>query len=87
MGLMTGSGCLSRVLGPVFVTHIYTVLGINWTFGMTAIMMVLITVWLWIFNKRLAPKLPVKSEEEREQGKEMQEIAKLIVEQPLEGSV
>lgn len=78
MGLMTGSGCFSRVLGPVFVTYIYTKFGTNWTFGMTTIMMILIMVWLLIFNKRLEPKPLVKVEQQTEGEKEMQEIKNLI---------
>lgn len=46
MGLMTGAGCLSRVLGPVFVGSIYTRLGTYWTFGFTSIMMLLAMFWL-----------------------------------------
>lgn len=52
MGLMTGSGCLSRVLGPVFVSLIYTELGTTWTFGVTAVMMTFFTVWMIIFRNR-----------------------------------
>ncbi|XP_059216197.1 major facilitator superfamily domain-containing protein 8 isoform X1 [Stomoxys calcitrans] len=55
MGLMTGSGCLSRVLGPVFVGSIYTRLGTNWTFGFTAIMMLISMLWLLCSSKRLIP--------------------------------
>lgn len=46
MGWMTGSGCLSRVLGPVFVGSIYTRLGTNWTFGVTSFMMLVSMFWL-----------------------------------------
>ncbi|XP_037806289.1 major facilitator superfamily domain-containing protein 8 isoform X1 [Lucilia sericata] len=55
MGLMTGSGCLSRVFGPVFVGSIYTRLGTYWTFGITAIMMLFSMIWLLIEKKRLIP--------------------------------
>lgn len=78
MGFMTGSGCLSRVMGPVFVTYIYTEYGTNWTFGLTTVMMILIMLWLLIFNKRLEPKMHTKSEED---GSEMKEIQKLIEEE------
>lgn len=57
MGLMTGSGCLSRVMGPVFVTYIYTEFGTYWTFGMTTVMMVVSMAWLLWVSKRLAIKL------------------------------
>ncbi|XP_065360293.1 major facilitator superfamily domain-containing protein 8 isoform X1 [Calliphora vicina] len=55
MGLMTGSGCLSRVFGPVFVGSIYTRLGTYWTFGITTIMMLFSMIWLLIERKRLIP--------------------------------
>lgn len=53
MGLMTGSGCLSRVLGPVFVTYVYTRLGTIWTFGITTLMMLIPMVWLQLFLGRI----------------------------------
>lgn len=46
MGLLTGAGCLSRVLGPVFVSYIYTRCGTYWTFGITTVMMIIPMVWL-----------------------------------------
>lgn len=55
MGLMTGSGCLSRVMGPVFVGYIYTRLGTNWTFGFTTVMMAVSMIWLYIYKDRLIP--------------------------------
>jgi ceroid-lipofuscinosis MFS transporter 7 len=59
MGLMTGAGCLSRVMGPVFVSFIYTRYGTIWTFGITTVMMVASMVWLQLVEKRLvAPDLP-----------------------------
>ncbi|CAG9769661.1 unnamed protein product [Ceutorhynchus assimilis] len=62
MGLMTGSGCLSRVMGPVFVTHVYEEYGTVWTFGMTSAMMAVSLLWLWYFEKRLEPKEPLTLE-------------------------
>ncbi|XP_039443579.1 major facilitator superfamily domain-containing protein 8-like [Culex pipiens pallens] len=56
MGLMTGSGCLSRAMGPVFLSTIYTKLGLYWTFGSTALMMAGTMLWLWYVRKRLVPK-------------------------------
>ncbi|KAF6204930.1 hypothetical protein GE061_019095 [Apolygus lucorum] len=53
MGLITGSGCLSRVFGPVFVVYIYTNLGTIWTFGTTALMMVGGMLWFKIVSQRL----------------------------------
>lgn len=57
MGLLTGSGCFSRVLGPIIVTYIYTEWGTNLTFGLTAIMMVVSMIWLLIVSKRLTSRL------------------------------
>ncbi|XP_017063397.1 major facilitator superfamily domain-containing protein 8 isoform X2 [Drosophila eugracilis] len=55
MGWMTGSGCLSRVLGPVFVGSVYTRLGTVWTFGITSFMMLLSMFWLQCSNRLLIP--------------------------------
>lgn len=73
MGLMTGSGCLSRVMGPVFVSYVYTELGTTWTFGMTAVMMAASMVWLFLVLDRLIPvdEPPVAN------GTEPQEMNKL----------
>lgn len=51
MGFMTGSGCLSRVMGPVFVTYIYEEYGTIWTFGFTTVMMFICLIWLVFFRK------------------------------------
>lgn len=56
MGLMTGAGCASRVLGPVFVGLIYTRYGTYQTFGVTGVMLVLAMIWVQILNKRLVPE-------------------------------
>ncbi|XP_053680404.1 major facilitator superfamily domain-containing protein 8-like [Anopheles nili] len=55
MGIMTGSGCLSRALGPVFLSTIYTKYGLYWTFGTTAVMMAVTMLWLWQMRERLVP--------------------------------
>ncbi|XP_067612996.1 major facilitator superfamily domain-containing protein 8 isoform X2 [Eurosta solidaginis] len=55
MGLMTGAGCLSRVLGPVFVGVIYTRYGTYWTFGLTSVMMFVAMIWLLLSKNRLIP--------------------------------
>lgn len=70
MGLLTSAGCLSRVLGPVFVTYIYTEFGTNWTFGFTAVMMVVSTIWLICFHDKVSVK-PVEIEP---QAKELLDI-------------
>lgn len=82
MGLMTGSGCLSRVLGPVFVSYIYTELGTIWTFGMTTVMMALSMVWLFIVLDRL---VPVDEQfAQHTNGTELQEMNKLNDENHIE---
>lgn len=53
MGWMTGSGCFSRVVGPVMVSYLYTRMGTIWTFGLTTVMMVAAMVWLRIVLRRL----------------------------------
>ncbi|XP_058807793.1 major facilitator superfamily domain-containing protein 8 isoform X2 [Phymastichus coffea] len=55
MGLMTGAGCASRVMGPVFVSLIYTRLGTYWTFGITGLTLIVCMVWLPLVNKHLVP--------------------------------
>lgn len=76
MGLMTGSGCMSRALGPVFVTYIYTEFGTIWTFSMTTVMMVFSMVWLWKFESRLVTEDQEKSTEET--GTELEEVNTLM---------
>lgn len=70
---MTGSGCLSRVLGPIFVTYIYTEYGTIVTFGFTTIMMAACLLWLLYFNKRLIPE-EITKESNVEEGEELQDI-------------
>lgn len=52
-GFMTASGCLSRILGPICVSHLYTRYGIFWTFSTTAIMMIIPMCWLFLIRNRL----------------------------------
>lgn len=73
MGLMTGSGCLSRVMGPIFVTYIYTEYGTIVTFGFTTVMMAVCLLWLLYFNKRLIPE-EITKESNVEEGEELQDI-------------
>lgn len=71
MGLMTGAGCASRVLGPVFVGFIYTRLGTYHTFGITGVMLIVSMLWLQLVNKRLiAPELKKVNEVQNKQGKD-----------------
>ncbi|XP_063234023.1 major facilitator superfamily domain-containing protein 8 [Bacillus rossius redtenbacheri] len=60
MGLMTGAGCLSRVLGPVFVSYIYTELGTIWTFSLTVAMMGACMVWLAAVDRRMKRAMPAR---------------------------
>lgn len=60
MGLMTGAGCASRVMGPVFVGLIYTRWGTYHTFGLTGFTLIIAMVWILIVDKRLLPKTAEK---------------------------
>lgn len=70
MGLFTGSGSFSRVVGPIFLTLIYKNLGLIWTFGLMGTIMAVTVVWLLLVKHKLvpanvekekdAPKLPLK---------------------------
>ncbi|XP_043266810.1 major facilitator superfamily domain-containing protein 8 isoform X2 [Venturia canescens] len=56
MGIMTGAGCGSRVLGPVFVGLIYTRWGTYHTFGITGATLIIAMIWLQVVYKRLIPQ-------------------------------
>ena len=77
MGLLTGSGCLSRVLGPIFVAQIYTNLGTYYTFGITGLMMTLAMIWLLLFDKRLIPPIPNNNNNNKIQNHDVDEIRSL----------
>lgn len=64
MGLLTGSGSLSRVVWPIFLTVVYTNLGVVWTFVITGVMMVVTVIWLLVFQRKL--KATVESYAEAE---------------------
>ncbi|KAG5326106.1 MFSD8 protein, partial [Acromyrmex heyeri] len=73
MGLMTGAGCASRVLGPIFVGFIYTRLGTYHTFGITGVMLIISMLWLQLVNKRLiAPELKKSNEVSNKQEKDIE---------------
>lgn len=73
MGLMTGAGCASRVLGPVFVGLIYTRLGTYHTFGITGVMLIISMLWLQLVKKRLiSPKLKKAEEAPNERVKDVE---------------
>nr|CAI5855689.1 unnamed protein product [Callosobruchus analis] len=75
MGLITGSGCLSRVMGPIFVTYIYEEYGTYWTFGTTTSIMALCTIWLLVFQKQLQPVEPKAPDEE---DKELRDVTQYV---------
>lgn len=59
MGILTGVGGLSRILGPIFVTYVYTFYGTHLTFGVLTGAMALALVELSILYKQLIPmKIP-----------------------------
>ncbi|KAK9874783.1 hypothetical protein WA026_005589 [Henosepilachna vigintioctopunctata] len=76
MGLLTGAGCLSRVLGPVCVTHIYEDYGTIWTFGITTVMMIVTLIWLIYFEKEITPVEVVASKDE--EGEELKDVKQVV---------
>ncbi|KAK7068027.1 Major facilitator superfamily domain-containing protein 8 [Halocaridina rubra] len=59
MGVLTGVGGLSRILGPIFVSYVYTYLGPYVTFGALTGSMVVAELELLVLFKRLIPmKIP-----------------------------
>ncbi|XP_011496059.1 PREDICTED: major facilitator superfamily domain-containing protein 8 [Ceratosolen solmsi marchali] len=68
MGLMTGAGCASRVLGPVFVGLIYTRFGIYQTFGITGLTLLVSMLWLGLMSERLVP-YSTSAEDENNKGR------------------
>lgn len=73
MGLMTGAGCASRVLGPVFVGLIYTRLGTYHTFGITGAMLLISMLWLQFVSERLiSPEMKKTDEMSNRQGKNVE---------------
>ncbi|KAG7199231.1 hypothetical protein KM043_018100 [Ampulex compressa] len=72
MGLMTGGGCASRVMGPVFVGLIYTRFGTYHTFGITGLTLVVSMLWLQIVNTRLIPPKPCQVDEKSAAGHDIE---------------
>ncbi|ROT64313.1 putative major facilitator superfamily domain-containing protein 8 [Penaeus vannamei] len=63
MGVLTGVGSFSRIMGPIFVSYVYTNLGTRWTFGILTVSMVLAEVVLMAVFPRLVPmKVPTLEE-------------------------
>lgn len=81
MGIMTGSGSLSRVLGPIFVGFIYTRLGTNWTFGITSAMMAVSMAWLLAYSQHLLPPKLADNNKGAPAGTEL----KYMISQPPDG--
>lgn len=50
MGLIIGTGCLARVLGPVCIGFTYTHYGMYWTFGITGVTVLLGMFWIWLIR-------------------------------------
>lgn len=57
MGLFTGSGGFSRVVGPVLLSYMYTQLGIIWTFGSLGVLMIFTVIWLLSLRHKLIPAI------------------------------
>lgn len=55
MGVLTGAGCLSRALGPVFVSAVYARRGPDATFGSTAALTLAALLALRLVYARLRP--------------------------------
>lgn len=55
MGLLTGAGCLSRALGPLFVATVYARRGPDATFGATAALTFAALLALRCVYSRLRP--------------------------------
>lgn len=48
MGLILGSGCLARIIGPVCIGFVYARYGMYWTFGITGVILLLGMFWIWL---------------------------------------
>lgn len=55
MGLLTSTGSLSRMSGPIFVTWVYANYGTRWTFGALAVILICTLIISVILFKRLIP--------------------------------
>ncbi|MPC35351.1 Major facilitator superfamily domain-containing protein 8 [Portunus trituberculatus] len=60
MGVLTGIGSLGRILGPIFVSYIYTNFGTYWCFGTLSVCMLVAFFVETVIYRRLVPmKVPV----------------------------
>lgn len=48
VGLIVGSGCLARIVGPVCIGFVYARYGMYWTFGITGLTVLLGMFWIWL---------------------------------------
>ncbi|XP_066988694.1 major facilitator superfamily domain-containing protein 8-like isoform X5 [Macrobrachium rosenbergii] len=55
MGILTSTGSCSRVIGPIGVSYVYTMLGTRWTFGILFSILATTVVLASIFYRRLVP--------------------------------
>ncbi|XP_003476829.1 major facilitator superfamily domain-containing protein 8 isoform X1 [Cavia porcellus] len=53
MGWLTASGSGARILGPVFISHVYSYLGPRWAFGLVCGIVLLAIALLGVVYKRL----------------------------------
>ena len=77
MGLMTASGCLSRIFGPICVSVLYATHGTFWLSIVTATMMIVPMFWLIMLGNRLY----IKSHEmkDEEEGTKLNDLANAVV--------
>ncbi|XP_063696824.1 major facilitator superfamily domain-containing protein 8-like isoform X1 [Culicoides brevitarsis] len=57
MGILTGAGCFSRVLGPLYISFVYTNYGTYFTFGSITFLMLSCMLWLYIVRGKLVPPI------------------------------
>lgn len=60
MGILTSTGSFSRVVGPIFVSYVYTEMGTRWTFSILFCALFFTVVLDVILYKRLVPMNVVK---------------------------
>lgn len=60
LGILTSTGGLSRFLGPIAVSYIYTEMGPRWTFLSLFSFQLIILIFNMIFYKRLSPIVPLE---------------------------
>lgn len=73
MGILTGAGCLSRALGPIFVSTVYARRGPDATFGSTAGLTLAALAALRLVYSRLRPA-PLAPASPRPLPQELQEL-------------